>query len=76
MDITDAASVKANLMQIYKTEGRIDCLVNNAGIVTEEDITLVPFLEKTEKAFSKTTIQKTWQRKSTSLLRMKNLEKK
>ena len=33
MDITDAASVKANLMQIFKTEGRIDCLVNNAGIV-------------------------------------------
>ena len=32
MDITDAASVKANLMQIFKKEGRIDCLVNNAGI--------------------------------------------
>ena len=33
MDITDAASVKTNLMQIFKTEGRINCLVNNAGIV-------------------------------------------
>ena len=35
MDITDAASVKANLMQIFKTEGRIDCLVNNAGITKD-----------------------------------------
>ena len=33
MDITDTASVKGNLMQIFKAEGRIDCLVNNAGIV-------------------------------------------
>jgi gluconate 5-dehydrogenase len=33
MDITDAASVKAAFMQIFKTEGKIDCLVNNAGII-------------------------------------------
>mgnify|MGYP003546950461 CR=1 FL=1 len=31
LDITDATSVKTAFMQIFKTEGRIDCLVNNAG---------------------------------------------
>jgi 3-oxoacyl-[acyl-carrier protein] reductase len=50
MDITDAASVKANLMQIYKEEGRIDCLVNNAGIVYNRKIGMI-LREETERMF-------------------------
>ena len=50
MDITDAASVKANLMQIFKTQGRIDCLVNNAGIVYNRKIGMITRGE-TERMF-------------------------
>ena len=50
MDITDAASVKANLMQIFKKEGRIDCLVNNAGIVYNRKIGMI-MREETERMF-------------------------
>ena len=50
MDITDAASVKANLMQIFKAEGRIDCLVNNAGIVYNRKIGMI-MREETERMF-------------------------
>lgn len=50
MDITDAASVKANLMQIFKNEGRIDCLVNNAGIVYNRKIGMIT-REETERMF-------------------------
>ena len=50
MDITDAASVKANLMQIFKAEGRIDCLVNNAGIVYNRKIGMIT-REETEHMF-------------------------
>lgn len=50
MDITDATSVKANLMQIFKTEGRIDCLVNNAGIVYNRKIGMIT-REETERMF-------------------------
>ena len=50
MDITDAASVKANLMQIFKAEGRIDCLVNNAGIVFNRKIGMIT-REETEHMF-------------------------
>lgn len=32
-DVTDAAAVKAAFMQVHKAEGRIDSLVNNAGVV-------------------------------------------
>lgn len=32
-DVTDAAAVKAAFMQVHKTEGKIDALVNNAGVV-------------------------------------------
>lgn len=49
-DITDAASVKANLMQIFKKEGRIDCLVNNAGIVYNRKIGMI-MREETERMF-------------------------
>ena len=50
MDITDTASVKANLMQIFKAEGRIDCLVNNAGIVYNRKIGMI-MREETERMF-------------------------
>ena len=50
MDITDAASVKANLMQIFKKEGHIDCLVNNAGIVYNRKIGMIT-REETERMF-------------------------
>lgn len=50
MDITDATSVKANLMQIFKAEGRIDCLVNNAGIVYNRKIGMI-MREETERMF-------------------------
>ena len=50
MDITDASSVKANLMQIFKIEGRIDCLVNNAGVVYNRKIGMI-MREETERMF-------------------------
>lgn len=50
MDITDAASVKANLMQVFKAEERIDCLVNNAGIVYNRKIGMI-MREETERMF-------------------------
>ena len=50
MDITDAASIKSAFMQIFKTEGRIDCLVNNAGIVYNRKIGMI-MREETERMF-------------------------
>lgn len=50
MDITNAASVKTAFMQIFKTEGRIDCLVNNAGIVYNRKIGMIT-REETERMF-------------------------
>ncbi len=50
MDVTDAGSVKAAFMQIYKAEGRIDCLVNNAGIVYNRKIGMI-VREETERMF-------------------------
>jgi 3-oxoacyl-[acyl-carrier protein] reductase len=50
MDITDAASVKAAFMQIFKTEGKIDCLVNNAGIVYNRKIGMIT-RDETERMF-------------------------
>jgi 3-oxoacyl-[acyl-carrier protein] reductase len=50
MDVTDVASIKNNLMQIFKTEGRIDCLVNNAGIVYNRKIGMIT-REETERMF-------------------------
>ena len=50
MDVTDAQNVKAALMQIFKVEGRIDCLVNNAGIVYNRKIGMI-VREETERMF-------------------------
>lgn len=47
-DVTDSNALKAGLMQIYKTEGRIDCVVNNAAIIQNQKLGMVtkPLLEK------------------------------
>lgn len=48
MDVTDTATVKAGLMSIHKTEGRIDVVVNNAAIIQNQKLGMVtkPLLEK------------------------------
>ena len=47
-DVTDSASLKKNLMTIHKTEGKIDCIVNNAAIIANQKLGMVtkPLLEK------------------------------
>lgn len=47
-DVTDTAALKAGLMSVYKTEGRIDCVVNNAAIIANQKLGMVtkPLLEK------------------------------
>ena len=50
LDITDATAVKTALMQIFKAEGHIDCLVNNAGIVYNRKIGMI-MREETERMF-------------------------
>ena len=49
-DLTDAAAVKAAMMQVFKTEGRIDVLVNNAGVVFNRKIGMI-MREETELMF-------------------------
>ena len=48
-DITDAAAVKTAMMQVFKTEGRIDVLVNNAGVVFNRKIGMI-MREETKSA--------------------------
>ncbi len=47
-DVTDSAALKAGLMQVYKAEGRIDCVVNNAAIIFNQKLGMVtkPLLKK------------------------------
>jgi 3-oxoacyl-[acyl-carrier protein] reductase len=47
-DVTDSSALKAGLMSIYKTEGRIDIVVNNAAIIQNQKLGMVtkPLLEK------------------------------
>ena len=40
-DVTDTVAVKKALMQVYKAEGRIDVLVNNAGVVFNKKIGMI-----------------------------------
>ena len=47
-DVTDTNVLKAGLMSIYKAEGRIDVVVNNAAIIANQKLGMVtkPLLEK------------------------------
>jgi 3-oxoacyl-[acyl-carrier protein] reductase len=47
-DVTDTNALKAGLMFIYKAEGRIDIVVNNAAIIANQKLGMVtkPLLEK------------------------------
>lgn len=47
-DVTDTNALKVGLMQVYKAEGRIDCVVNNAAIIQNQKLGMVtkPLLEK------------------------------
>lgn len=47
-DVTDTNALKAGLMSIYKAEGRIDAVVNNAAIIANQKLGMVtkPLLEK------------------------------
>lgn len=40
-DVTDSNALKAGLMQVYKAEGRIDCVVNNAAIIQNQKLGMV-----------------------------------
>ena len=48
LDVTDTNALKAGLMSIYKAEGRIDVVVNNAAIIANQKLGMVtkPLLEK------------------------------
>ena len=47
-DVTDSNALKTCLMQVYKAEGHIDCVVNNAAIIANQKLGMVtkPMLEK------------------------------
>lgn len=49
-DVTDATAVKTSFMSIFKQEGRIDNLVNNAGVVFNRKIGMIT-REETELMF-------------------------
>ena len=49
-DVTDAAAAKAAMMQVKKEQGRIDVLVNNAGVVFNKKIGMI-MREETELMF-------------------------
>ena len=40
-DVTDSNALKAGLMQVYKAEGRIDSIVNNAAIIQNQKLGMV-----------------------------------
>ena len=47
-DVTDSSALKAGLMSVYKAEGRIDCVVNNAAIISNQKLGMVtkPLMER------------------------------
>lgn len=49
-DVTDSTAVKAAFMSVFKNEGRIDVLVNNAGVVFNKKIGMIA-REETELMF-------------------------
>lgn len=40
-DVTDSSALKAGLMSVYKSEGRIDCVVNNAAIISNRKLGMI-----------------------------------
>ena len=40
-DVTDSVSLKNGLMSVYKSEGRIDCVVNNAAIISNKKLGMI-----------------------------------
>lgn len=40
-DVTDSTALKNGLMSIYKAEGRIDCVVNNAAIISNKKLGMI-----------------------------------
>lgn len=50
-DVTDSASVKDGLLSIFKAEGKIDCIVNNAAIIANQKLGMVT-KQLLEKMFS------------------------
>lgn len=53
-DVSDISAVSSALEKAHALFGNIDVFVNNAGIVSGEDITGKDFLVKTEKAWDET----------------------
>ena len=47
-EVTDTIALKEGLMHIFKEEGRIDCVVNNAAVIENQKLGMVtkPMLEK------------------------------
>lgn len=50
-DVTDSSALKNALMAIYKAEGRIDCVVNNAAIISNKKLGMIAKLDM-EKMFA------------------------
>lgn len=40
-DVTDSSALKNGLMSVYKAEGRIDCVVNNAAIISNRKLGMI-----------------------------------
>ena len=40
-DVTDSSALKNDLMSVYKAEGRIDCVVNNAAIISNRKLGMI-----------------------------------
>lgn len=40
-DVTESDALKTGLMQVYKAEGHIDCIVNNAAIIQNQKLGMV-----------------------------------
>ena len=53
-DVTDIQAAPAVLRALHARNGAIDVIVNNAGIVSDEDISGSDFLTKTEEAWDRT----------------------
>ena len=53
-DVSDIHAAPSVLRRVHERVGAIDVIVNNAGIVTDEDISGSDFLTKTEQAWDQT----------------------